>query len=229
MYLGLSGWGPGVTLIGSANTDPKGSATMAVGVVARPSAVPATQQVLAAYGNGTAAGNFGWILYHTAAASMRFAIFDGGGTFRETAGYTVVAGDVGKEITFLGTYSGGALRLMKNDAQVGADVTGLTGYSTPNVALGPAIGGTFNGGNNATSWTIFGVAVSLGTAPTLAEGITWQTYVRGRRRITRLPQPGTTHLWNLRPGAQATQQDRIAGVSLSRSGTLVDELGGWVW
>ncbi len=225
-FLGLSGWSGANRLRTAANGGPPGTATMSAGVVLRHDAVPAGVQFVFCRGDGVAAG--GWLFWSNGAA-FQFSVIDGATTLRTAPAYTIVAGDVGKVVAYVGTLSGGTVRLFRNDAEVGSG-TAVTGYTPGNAATQTAIGGAGGGSANATQYTILGGAVANASAPTQAEAVTWSTYVRGRRRVAQLPQAGTTHIWQLSGGVPAhCLKDRIADVPFVQEGTFVDELGAWTW
>ena len=223
-FNGLSGWSGSNTFRSAAGTGPTGSETMAVGVALRVDAVPSGVQFIFAH-NQTVAGGF---YIFSSGANVHFVVFNGAGSDIASSAYTIVAGDVGDMHTFLGTYSGGKVRLFHNGVQAGTDVT-TTGYTAPTGAMQTAIGTRGDASGPATDYTILGALASDESAPTIAQAQHWHDTVRGRQRIVSFPQAGTTFMWARNPGAFSPWECEISGLGLTKAGSLVSEIDGWVF
>jgi len=220
-FSGLASWSGSNTFRSAAGQGPAGSTAMGFGCVAMAAAVPATVQVL--FGRSTGSTNGFWIQSDGSGLVTAKAV-DGGGVVRTSSGYQLTSADVTKMRVYLGVLTGGQLRLFVDGIQQGADAP-CSGYSASGAGVETAIGSFSGAGSPATNFAILGTSMSNATAPSATEAALWNLVVRGRRRVVSLPA-GTTHVWPQHPGAADPWRDSIAGVVLSRAGTLTDAYGG---
>lgn len=212
-----------------------GTNPFSVAVLCRIAAVPTTgtQQI---FGHSIASSSTdGWTLYsNPTTARLNFVVFDsGGGKVSPTRDW--VSGDIGVVHAIVGTYSGSAIRMYFDRAQIGTS-TAVGTLDTPVATLRTTIGAGDNNGTDtlaATDYQIIGCAYT-DVAMSLAEVQAWCDACKLANEIAPLGVGTTDYLWRAsdNQGLSSPWTDTRQGLALTRRGTglsLTSFTPSWGW